>query len=41
MCIMQIVLAGYVFIQAVYEHPWGVTYDTELRTTSCFLAGED
>ncbi len=23
------------------EHPWGVTFDTEFRASSCFLAGGD
>jgi hypothetical protein len=25
----------------ISDHPWGATFETEFRTTSCFLAGED
>ncbi len=38
---MIIACFGYVFVMALIEHPWGVTFDTEFRASSCFLAGED
>jgi hypothetical protein len=40
-CIVQIVTASLYSIMVISDHPWGVTFETEFRTTSCFLAGKD